>query len=56
MKPFETMTHRGQLGRLRQLAIKMLSAYEVNEPRLTALVHEDNTTFRIDADNGERYV
>jgi Ser/Thr protein kinase RdoA (MazF antagonist) len=50
------MTHRGQLGRLRQLAIKMLSAYEVNEPRLTALVHEDNTTFRIDADNGERYV
>ena len=56
MKPFETLTYRGQLGRLRQLAVKALRAYEVNEPRLTTLMHEDNTTFRIDSANGERYV
>jgi Ser/Thr protein kinase RdoA (MazF antagonist) len=56
MKPFETLTYRGQLRRLRQLAVKASRAYEVNEPRLTALLHEDNTTFRIDAANGERYL
>jgi len=56
MKPFETLTYRGQLRPLRRLAIEALKAYQVYEPHLTALLHEDNTTFRVDAANGERYV
>jgi len=56
MKPFEILTNAGQLRRLRQLAVKALRAYDIHEPRLTALLHEDNTTFRVDAANGKRYV
>jgi Ser/Thr protein kinase RdoA (MazF antagonist) len=56
MKPFETLSRRGQLWHLRQLALKALQAYEVAEPRLVPLRHEDNTTFRVDAADGERYV
>lgn len=56
MKPFEALTYQGQVGRLKQLALKTLEAYEINEPRLTALRHEDNTTFRVDSAGGERYV
>jgi Ser/Thr protein kinase RdoA (MazF antagonist) len=56
MKPFETLTSRDQLRRLRQLAVKALQAYEITEPHLTPLRHEDNTTFRIDTTTGERYV
>jgi Ser/Thr protein kinase RdoA (MazF antagonist) len=56
MKPFETLTYRGQFRRLRRLAFEALRAYEVDEPRLTALLHEDNTTFRVDSTSGERYV
>jgi Ser/Thr protein kinase RdoA (MazF antagonist) len=56
MKPFETLTYQGQVGRLRQLAVKVLQAYEINEPRLTSLRHEDNTTFRVDSATGEQYV
>jgi Ser/Thr protein kinase RdoA (MazF antagonist) len=56
MKPFETLTNAGQLKRLRQLAVNALAAYEVSDSRLTPLLHEDNTTFRVDPANGERYV
>ena len=56
MKPFEALTYRGQLDRLRRLALEALRGYGINEPRLTALLHEDNTTFRVDSASGERYV
>lgn len=56
MKPFERLTSAGQLRRLRGLAVKALTAYDIHEPRLTTLQHEGNTTFRIDLMNGERYV
>jgi Ser/Thr protein kinase RdoA (MazF antagonist) len=56
MKPFEILTNAGQLHRLRRLAVNALLEYSVPEPRLTALQHEDNTTFRVDLANGERYV
>jgi Ser/Thr protein kinase RdoA (MazF antagonist) len=56
MKPFETLTNAGQLKRLRQLAANTLSAYDVSDPRLTPLLHEDNTTFRVELAKGERYV
>jgi Ser/Thr protein kinase RdoA (MazF antagonist) len=56
MKPFEILTNAGQLNRLRRLAVNALAAYDLEEPRLTPLLHEDNTTFRVDHANGERYV
>jgi len=56
MKPFETLTKAGQLLRLRRLAGNALTVYDIEKPRLTALQHEGNTTFRVDLANGERYV
>ena len=56
MQSLEILTFAGQLRRLRQLAIKALTAYDIYEPHLTMLQHEGNTTFRIDLTDGERYV
>ncbi len=56
MTSFETLTRRGQLLRLRQLARHALLAYDIADARLTPLMHADNTTFRIDAADGQRYV
>jgi len=56
MKPFESMTHAGQLRCLSRLAVKALTAYDIPVSNLTALQHEDNTTFRVDLATGERYV
>src|SRR5688500_3118949 len=56
MKPFEILTNAGQLRRLRRLAVEALTAYEIYESRLTALQHEDNTTFREDLAAGKRYM
>jgi len=56
MKSFETLTNAGQLWRLRRLAAMALAAYDIQEPRLTALQHEGNATFRVDRANGKRYV
>jgi Ser/Thr protein kinase RdoA (MazF antagonist) len=56
MQSFETLTNAGQLRRLRRLAVVALEAYDLHEPRLTALMHGDNTTFRVDLASGERYV
>lgn len=55
MKPFETLTNAGQLHRLRRLAVNAVAAYDVREPHLTPLLHEDNTTFRVESLDGERY-
>jgi Ser/Thr protein kinase RdoA (MazF antagonist) len=56
MKPFDTLTHAGQVRRLRRLALLALTAYAVEQPRLTPLTHADNTTFRVDTADGQRYV
>ena len=40
MKPFETLTKAGQLLRLRRLAGNALTAYDMQNLRLTALQHE----------------
>lgn len=56
MKPFETLSYAGQLRYLRRFAAKALTAYELSDFRLTAIQHEENTTFRVDLANGERYV
>lgn len=56
MKPFETLTNAGQLRRLRRLAAKALTAYDLDMPHLTALQHEGNSTFRVDTADGKLYI
>ena len=56
MKEFETLTRAGQLRRLRRLATEALAAYDIGEARLAPLAHADNTTFRVEAANGQRFV
>lgn len=55
MKPFDALTHRGQIGRLKRLAMKALEQYPVVPTKVSPLVHLFNSTFRIDSENG-RYV
>jgi Ser/Thr protein kinase RdoA (MazF antagonist) len=54
--PFEALSKRGQVGRLRRMAEKALLDYGIRGARLSLLDHFNNTTFRVDAPNGERYV
>ncbi|MEZ4737069.1 MAG: phosphotransferase [Caldilineaceae bacterium] len=56
MKPFDTLTYRGQLHRLRQLGQAALAEYAVPAPRLHPLRHEANTTFCVLAADQQQYV
>lgn len=56
MKPFETLTSRGQIGRLRRLARQALTHYDIQASHLKSLAHGDNTTFRVDSAAGGRYL
>jgi Ser/Thr protein kinase RdoA (MazF antagonist) len=49
MQPFELLTSRGQVGRLRRLAETALPQYGLAGARLALIRHEFNTTFRADA-------
>lgn len=55
MKPYEQLTHRGQVGRLKGLSLKALEQYPLVPINVSPLVHLFNSTFRIDTENG-RYV
>jgi Ser/Thr protein kinase RdoA (MazF antagonist) len=56
MHTFETLSFRGQLGRLRRLADEALATYGVQHARLVLLAHMENTAFRVETPGGERYV
>jgi Ser/Thr protein kinase RdoA (MazF antagonist) len=56
MKPYDELTHRGKLRRLRQLAINALADYPLSVARLRFLVVHSNTMFRVDSQDGRRYV
>lgn len=56
MPSFDDLSYAGQLRRLRGLALRALEAYDIIGPRLKAIIHETNTTFRVDAADGSRYV
>ena len=56
MEPFSNSTYRTQVARLRRLAAVALEAYDIRVARLTLLAHLENTTFRVDAADGARYV
>jgi Ser/Thr protein kinase RdoA (MazF antagonist) len=56
MRPFQSLSMRGQLQRLGTLARTALTHYHLNDPRITPLRHEANTTFRVITAGGEQYV
>ena len=56
MKPFTDLTEIGQRRRLRTLAMHALEAYDLVPIRVRLLSQETNTMFRVDAEDGERYV
>ncbi len=56
MQTFETLSLRGQLGRLRRLAEDALAEYRIQRARLVPLAHSENTTFRVETPSAERYV
>jgi hypothetical protein len=55
MQPYATLTHAGQVRRLKRLGHEALRAYPIDVARLVPLVHEENTTFRVEATDGSRY-
>jgi Ser/Thr protein kinase RdoA (MazF antagonist) len=56
MKPFADLSRRGQIARLARMADLALPAFGVRAVRLVPLGHEENTTYRVDAADGSRYV
>jgi Ser/Thr protein kinase RdoA (MazF antagonist) len=55
-RPFAELDRSGRTRRLRRLAEAALTAYDVPVARLTPLAPGLNTTFRVDATDGHRYV
>lgn len=55
MTPFEDLTYRGQLRRLRQLALTALASYDLGDFTLRPIQHRENATFLVRA-GGCRYV
>ena len=55
MKPFNQLTPRGQVRRLRQLALKTVEAYAINVRRVRLLIVDTNTLFRVEAADGRKY-
>src|SRR5689334_9955374 len=56
LTPFQNLTYRGQVARLKRLAERALCDYGIEGARLTLLAHLENTTFRVDTDDGLAYV
>lgn len=56
MKPYNELTHRGQILRLRQLCIKALENYPIAVARVCYLTTDSTTMFRVDARDGSKYV
>ena len=53
--PFAKLTYRGQIRRLRGLAEKALTAYQLGDAHFKLLTYWNNVTFRVDTAKG-RYV
>ncbi|NUM44149.1 MAG: phosphotransferase [Anaerolineales bacterium] len=54
--PFASLTHRGQVHRLRTLALNALQQYPLELRRVRLLQHAYNTIFRVDTVDGQKYV
>jgi len=56
MKPYDQLTFRGQILRLRKLCIQALEGYPIDVARVRYLTTESTTMFRVDARDGQKYV
>src|SRR5437870_11540186 len=56
LRPFHALTKQGQILRLRRLAEKALCEFGIENAALVPLEHMANTTFRVEAADGGRYV
>jgi Ser/Thr protein kinase RdoA (MazF antagonist) len=56
MKPFSSLTDRGQALRLRQLALHALTQYTLNVSRVRLITNEMNGIFRVDTIDGRKFV
>jgi hypothetical protein len=56
MRTFETLSFRGQVGRLRRLAETALQTYGIPAARPVLPGHMENTTFRVESHDGGRYL
>lgn len=52
MKPFDSLTNRGQVGRLKGLAQTAVAQYALPNPVITPLAYHFNASFRVDTPNG----
>jgi len=48
MKPFEELTERGQVRRLRRLAEAALPQYRLGDAQLTFVAYSENAVFRVE--------
>ena len=55
MKPFDQLTERGQLRRLRSLALTALAAYDVDVARVEFVAVHTNTLFRVRSADGQKH-
>jgi Ser/Thr protein kinase RdoA (MazF antagonist) len=56
MKPYATLTERGQARRLRLLAMNALTGYDLDVARLRLVTNDMNGIFRVDTRTGERWI
>jgi Ser/Thr protein kinase RdoA (MazF antagonist) len=52
MKPFEELTERGQVRRLRRLAQAALQEYGLGDAQLTFVAYSENAVFRVESPRG----
>ena len=56
MKPFNELTRRGKLRRLRHLSVNALEDYDLNVKWVKFLTIETNTMFKVLSEGDERFV
>ena len=56
MKPFSSLTERGQALRLRQMALHALTQYALNVSRVRLITNDMNGIFRVDTMDGRKFV
>lgn len=56
MKPYSTLTMRGQARRLRVLALNALKCYQLAITRVSLVTNDMNGIFRVDTKSGEKYI
>jgi len=55
VRAYDTLTERGRLGRLRDLALQASARYDLDVRRCVRSARSFNTIFRVDAAGGERF-